>query len=283
MEYQIIKSDTSPESIKTYSEFLSASYSLSSSYTAITKSSSEYLLWQYKMNPAGEFLGYTAYYENKAVGHFSCLPVLYSLNGRNSKGLLALNLVTHPDHRGKGLFIKMASKTFEDAVKLGYEFVIGVSNQNSTHGLINKLGFYLISPLQVKLGIGKLAIDQSTPYSLKSIWTEDFLNWRLANPSAKYFLEGTHIISPAGKPGIYAIMKTLASHSGKNPVLKKKTRPLKVWIGLANSARSLGVFVNMPKVFRPVPLNLIFKDLTGNIPKFNKEEVYFELFDFDAY
>ena len=41
--------------------------------------------------------------------------------------------------------------------------------------------------------------------------------------------------------------------------------------------------LNVPKFIRPSPFNLIFMDLTeGKLPKVTKENIFFQLFDFDV-
>ena len=66
-------------------------------------------------------------------------------------------------------------------------FIIGVANQNSTHGFIKKLGFYLISPLDVKIGFGKLNLKIKQSYKAKPFWSLKTLKWRLSNPYVSYF------------------------------------------------------------------------------------------------
>ena len=47
--------------------------------------------------------------------------------------------MTHPKHRGKGLFIKLAKMTYELAIMNGIKFVFGFPNENSYPGFVNKL------------------------------------------------------------------------------------------------------------------------------------------------
>jgi len=280
MEYSIVRSGNTKEHLNKYSTFLSSPF-LKLNYLDIQRCTVQYLQWQYLENPVGQFIGYDAYYKGQIVSHFATLPVIYSINGKPTKGLLALNLVTHPEHRGKGLFLKIATKTFEDAYSSGYKFVVGVANQNSSHGLINRLGFKLIAPLDVKIGMGKINTYKTNHCKLYPIWTPESLNWRLSNPSARYFQNSkNYIVTPTGKPFIFSQMHFNTSHL---PSLKNKNTLFKLWIGLAENKKEKGLFITLPKKLKPVPLNFIFKDLTDKNLTFKKEDVFFELIDFDAY
>jgi hypothetical protein len=284
MDYQINRLGSSDENFQEYADFLSSSFSISGNYSSIQKVTPAYLKWQYSENPAGKFIAYGAFYQGKMVSHFATLPVLFLINGILSKCLLALNLVTHPEHRGKGLFIKIAAKTLEDAFTLGYEYVLGVANQNSTHGLVKKLGFKLISPLDVKIGLGEIFLDEEKDYYIKSEASDDMLKWRLSNPSARYFKGRNNcILAPTGKFGIYAQLKNQAPGTSFINGLRLKNNPLKIWIGLGKIASQNGIFIDLPDKLRPVPLNLIYLNLKGPNGDFSKNDIFFELIDFDAY
>jgi GNAT acetyltransferase-like protein len=284
MQYKIIKSGFSEEDLNNYSRFLSSSF-LSIKYLNIARCTPQYLKWQYLDNPIGHFIGYDAYCNNQIVSHWATLPVLYNIKGIPTKGLLALNLVTHPDHRGKGLFLKIANKTFEDAYNMGYKFVIGVANQNSSHGLINRLGFNLIAPLDVKIGVGGIIVGKTDDCQLQSIWDADTLKWRLSNPSAQYYINNSNfIVTSTGKPLIYSQLHYQeSSYNTSSLNIDNRNSLFKLWIGISQNKTKKGFFLNLPKKLKPVPLNLIIKDLTSNNLKFKKEDVFFELIDFDAY
>ncbi len=283
MEYEIVKSQVNKENILLYSQFLTSSF-LALNYTDISRASVDYLQWQYIDNPNGQFIGYDAFYNGELVSHWATLPILYNIKGKSTKGLLALNLVTHPKHRMKGLFIKIANRTFEEAFNLGYEFIIGVANQNSTHGLVNKLGFDLISRLDVKIGSGIVDVGKRENHEFYSLWNKETLKWRLSNPFITYFNNKRNdIIASTGKFKIYAQMHYNQTNSPEVTFLKNKNSLLNLWIGLSKDRKTKGMLIDLPEKFRPVPLNLIFKNLKDNDYKFTKDDVFFELIDFDAY
>ena len=106
------------------------------------------------------------------------------INSKVYKGVLSLNTATHPNFQGKGLFTKLATMTYDIVRSSGRSFVIGVANGNSTYGFINKLGFCLVGSLDMKIGFGKIKIDDSK--SVCRVWQENEIHWRLKNPSANY-------------------------------------------------------------------------------------------------
>lgn len=283
MNYEFVRHSFEIETIREYSAFLSSPFVVTSDFFKEERTTPEYLSWQYATNPSGQALGYSAIYDGKIVGHFSTLPIEHYIYGRRTKGLLALNLVTHPEHRGKGLFLEMCRRTFDDAVSSDYQYIIGVANQNSTHGLVDRLGFELVSSLDVIAGYGNLMLDKQSDYAFRSLWDHEKLIWRLSNPSARYYLNNDSIICPTGKFGIYAQMfQGIDRGSIFNETDRDKSK-LRVWIGLAKYRHNFSTHIKIPQIFKPVPLNFIFKNLQGNNWKLLKQDVLLELFDFDAF
>lgn len=274
MEYIFKQTKTDDSSLNSYAKLLS------SVFTDTKKFTFEYLKWQYKNNPNGEVLGYDAFFNDKLVAHYVTIPVLYLINGIETKGLLSLNTATHPYHQGKGMFTKLASKTYETAKENGYSFVIGVANQNSTHGFVNKLDFTLITSLEAKTGSGSI-LYPTKDYLFKPLWNETSLTWRLKNPSAEYFKNKNHLIAKASKLNIYAQLTSNELVFKSN--IKTKKSPLTLWIGLAKNIKSKGIFISLPQKLKPAPLNLIFKSLNKDVKVPQKETILFELIDFDVY
>ena len=74
-----------------------------------------------------------------------------NIGGRIARGLLSMATVTHPAHRGKGLFKTLARQSYETAREEHYEFVIGVANANSYPGFIKYFDFTDVCQLDVLL------------------------------------------------------------------------------------------------------------------------------------
>lgn len=284
MSYKIRRLECTANDIEESSRFLSSSFSLSSNFTNSEKVSSRYLQWQYVDNPLGSFIGYGAFFNNKMVSHFATLPVKYRIDGIERMGLLALNLVTDPEHRGKGLFVEIAKRTLSDARDEGYYFAVGVANQNSSYGLINKLGFSFVAQLDIMVGMGTVMPDYNGQYRLSPMWDRRSLEWRFSNPSSKPVQSGgDSVVTSTGRFNVYAQLTAREEIQSLEGIPKSRFIPLKVWIGLSNRVRRKGVFIPLPSKLRPVPLNFIFKSLQGTDEVFVKDDILFELIDFDAY
>jgi GNAT superfamily N-acetyltransferase len=274
MDYIIKKTEVTKSNLKSYSSLFSLVFSNTNKFTL------EFLEWQYKSNPHGYVEGFDAYFENDLVGHYAAIPVSYKFKGKIKKGLLSLNTATHPEHRGKGLFTKLALETYKEAKKDGFEFIVGVANENSTPGFIKKLGFELIAPLEVKFGIGEIKSKLENTYRFKPFWDLESLKWRLSCPNKKYYENSSTVFTNTDTIGIKAQLHQNCLGKLKSP----KISPLiNVWIGIDDNKIRKGVFIELPDVFKPSPLNFIFKDLSGSIGILKKTDIYFELIDFDAY
>ena len=242
------------------------------------KFSPDYMKWQYADNPVGEIVGFNAYMGDVLAAHYVTMPIYMNIEGKKTLGVLSLNTATHPEHRGKRLFTILAEKTYQYAAENGYKFVIGVANAQSTHGFIKHLGFKLIGPLTFKVGVGR-NLYQRKDYTFTRYWDKEIMDWRLKNPSMEYYKNGDVIVSPI-KPGF----KKLVYHDGAGLVNLKKLhgRPFNLYIGYGADLKK-GLYCGVPKFVEHSPFNLIFRDLTGGtLPEVTKDNILFELIDFDV-
>ncbi len=101
-------------------------------------------IFNYKLDktPNGNPIGYLMKYEKTIVGFYVIVPIIIKLKNRNILGGLSFLTMTHPEYQRKGIFRKLAKKTFNTAKKRGYKFIVGYSaNENSIDGF-RKLGFF---------------------------------------------------------------------------------------------------------------------------------------------
>jgi hypothetical protein len=274
MEYIFKKTDTSDTDIGAYAKLLSQVFGHSGKF------SFDYLDWQYRLNPHGSVVGYDAYLGEDLAAHYATIPVLYEIHGEEVRGLLSLNTATHPNHQRKGLFPSLAKKTYEAGLNEGYRFVIGVANQNSSYGFLKKLNFSLIAPLDVKIGLGKIQEPRQTP-PVRSLWDEASIRWRLSNPEAAYLSRSANIVCRASKYGVDA--QLFSFQQSLDNSFPKSAAPFRMWVGISQENNAKGFFINLPDKLKPSPLNLIFRALDENLVTPKKEDVFFELIDFDAY
>jgi len=114
----------------------------------------DYIEWQYLKNPFGKpFMVLTREKaKNELVGQYLVIPQEYKINNKIEKGTLSLNTLTREDFRGRGLFTKMALKTYEECANKNHNITVGFPNQQSYPGFVKKLNFKYIGdvPLLVK-------------------------------------------------------------------------------------------------------------------------------------
>lgn len=70
-----------------------------------------YLRWFYIENPAGPAKLIVASEGNLWIGLIVLIPVMLECAGNSQRACFAVNVLTHPEHRGKNLFVKMICQT----------------------------------------------------------------------------------------------------------------------------------------------------------------------------
>ena len=281
--------------IKQISAFLSLVFPNASHF------SEAFIRWLYLENPAGKAIGCNAYDGGLLIGHYVTVPIAAKVFGKKTTGVLSLNTATHPNYGGKGIFTNLAHQVYEEAKHQGHEFVIGVANQNSSHGFVKKLGFQLVTPLDVRVGFGNIerpkaieAVEQELDF--ERYWSKEHWNWRVQNPSGRYLYEKTKTdravwLAKTTVPTLRAVLSERDDegglhcgglHCGRLSSLALM-RP-RVWLGTDPLINwKSGLWINLPMKLRPSPLNLIFRDLSGKDRTLQKSRVRFWTADFDAY
>ena len=253
-------------------------------FTWTKKFSKEYLEWQYLQNPNGEVVSFNAFTKDGVLAaHYAAIPIQMILGGERVKGLLSLNTATHPEHQGKRLFTTLASRTYQYAQERGFQFVIGVANANSTHGFLKYLGFELISPLEFKVGLGDIYRRANYEGKNRVYYDHDTLLWRLKCPAYEYSALNKSLYSKRTEPLFHSCVAHLPEGETRVSLgLKKAFDIFNIYVGLGVEPKS-GLYFGLPKFIKRSPFNLIYKDLSeGNLPKLTKDNVYFQLLDFDV-
>jgi hypothetical protein len=281
--YKFIELDLTYSGLKEISDLVN----FSSGNNAL---SPDYLRWQYLENPLGKVFGFNATYNNQLVAHYATIPVRAVIHGNTANGLLSVNTATHPLHTGKGLFIKLASMTYELGSGQGYSYVVGVANKNSINGFINKLGFQFLGRLQTRFTTSTIHYFERKT-SLDFLPINDSLNlaWRLSKPNSDYYnLNKKERALIIGKSRNFQVMlyegdnyEVLLSKS-ELPLLYR-VNPVKMWLGLDSHVdwkRTLNLQVS--DHYKATTLNLIFLDLKS-WGKIDNEMLSFWSIDFDSY
>lgn len=274
MDYEIKKIEVDEESLLEVKRFLNQVFPKNKKFTL------DFIRWQYAQNPLGVMEGFNAWDKGWIVSHFAALPISMIIHGKARKGLLCINVSTDERYQGKKLFTTLGQRTIEKAKSDGYDFMIAVPNANSSHAFLKYFGFYLVSPLTVKVGFGK-DIFVEKDFVCYKLWDDAQWNWRLANPTNKYSFEKNIIYSP-----ISFFAKTISSArtlnvNKKNNLTKIGFRPLNLYIGLGADL-SKGVFFNIPSFVKRPPFNLVFRDFTEEISQIGKDDIFLQLIDLDT-
>jgi GNAT superfamily N-acetyltransferase len=248
-----------------------------------------YLTWLYAQNPAGGAVGFNAFHDGALVAHYATIPLSARVNGRVESGLLSLNTATRADHQGKGLFPKLAERTYQLAAERGFGFVVGVANARSTRGFTEKLGFQLVAPLDVCVGVGEFdpgGAEGGESYAPQ--WTDDAIAWRLRRPGSRYVAGAPRsgncdVFATLSKFRMLACLDRVPAALAESLPHASALTPLRLRIGLDRRAQSRGVFARVPDALKPSPLNLIFRDLGAARRTLDAEHVRWTLLDFDAY
>ncbi len=278
MEYEIKQMSLSDKSLEEVKDLLHITFP-----NRKEKFSIDYLRWQYVDNPRGQVIAYNAYdKEGKLAAHYAVIPIEMVIDGKVIEGVLSLNTATHPDHRGKRLFTILAEYTYKRSQELGRKFVIGVANANSTHGFLKNLGFYLIAPLEVKVGLGSPFKKSSYCEKNYIYYDETTLRWRLRCPHFSYSFKGNAIYGKINMPLFHTAVALIPD--GMNVAklgLKTTSACLNLYVGLGDRISNL--FFKLPRFIKRSPFNLIFKDISnGELPQITSENIIFRLLDYDV-
>lgn len=240
--------------------------------------SSEVFKHWYVDNPYGHAISFNAFDDDKMVAHYVCITKKMCVGNRIVDGILSMATVTHPNYRGRGLFKTLAKMTYDYARDNGYEFVIGVANANSFPGFMKYFPFQFIGQLEFKVGFGS-HIKKDDDKIFSGYWSEDALKWRCKKT---YKQSGDTLIGDHGRFS-HTLVGCFDEDSISRVKLPKNSFSLKPSLYIGLGGRPQGIFIKMPKFIKHSPFNLIFMDLTGGkLPQMTKDNVFFQLFDFDV-
>ena len=278
------------QELKKLSMFLSRIFRKSLNYQLKKSYSVEFLNWLYNENPNGKAIINNVYKDEKIIAHFALVPINVVLDQETFKSALTVFTSVDENHRGIHLF-QLARKSFEHARLSGIRFVIGVANETSTELFVRCLKFKLISPLMVKVGLSNFEEKNNLPHKFEILRDKKTLKWRLSNPRFKYqiFKENEKFIIFNNN---YKLFKMNMGYVFKkdlnlqdNTLLKNtyNLNPFNMWIGLNNNLKNTKISFDFPNILKPAPLNLIIKDLNSEETNLKKEDIKFNLIDYEMF
>lgn len=283
----------------------------------------EYLDWLYRKSPDGPNVASDYIESGKLLGHYAIIPQRWNYLKTTRQLALSLNTAVHEEARGKGLFVKLAEETYADAKNHGIQAIIGVANANSTPGFLRRLGFTLLSPLPVVMGMALPIRSSATAshvidaeflaskrfnlianrlqttrsHGAAQEWTIEKLRWRLASPRTRYALHrhesGILITTMAATQlgvRIVVVLKFLPSRDVNRMDVTKLLRRAAAYhkspffiYSGFNECAPIKGII-LPRRLLPSPLNLIYRKLDQVMPEACDLHIdAFEFLDFDAY
>ncbi|WP_176290660.1 GNAT family N-acetyltransferase [Vibrio natriegens] len=164
----------------------------------------DYLYWFYEKNPCGNASLISVYDQNNLIGFMALIPINLSYKNENIKAFYAANVLTHPEHRNKNLFVKMI-RFSQEYLKSIKACLIGHPNKNAVPGwkrtkmnFIEDFEVYITRPnLDPRVRCEKVVhanqlneLDFSNFYNCDFLSEDidfDFLKWRYLDcPGKKY-------------------------------------------------------------------------------------------------
>ena len=97
-----------------------------------------------------EWLGYLALtIDNEPAAFYGVIPCHFRIGPEIFLAAQSADTMTHPQHRNRGLFIQLATKTYDLARSEGVDFIFGFPNKNSYGGFVKLKWVFMETPLQV--------------------------------------------------------------------------------------------------------------------------------------
>jgi len=254
------------------------------------KFSRSFLEWQYYDNPEGEPLGCNLDDGDRLVGHLMGIPQAVRLRGEPALVTLIMNVATHPDYRGRGLFLELVRRVAQMSAERGHAGVVGVANQQTERAYRTKLGFQNVAGLGAHVEIAPQPVDMTAALAAADFahaWTDQSLAWRLKNPANPLHIAGetadSLVVEGASSLPLVrargAIPRAGLSARGRGRAFGPA-----VVLGLvpAGAARR-GLALTVPERLRPSPLRMIW--LNHKVPgdRLDPEKILFSFLDFDAF
>ncbi|RMF98766.1 MAG: GNAT family N-acetyltransferase [Gammaproteobacteria bacterium] len=264
---------------------------LASAFPAAPHLNSDYLRWLYFDNPAGSAIACNAMAGDQIVSHFAITPFRCELFGRQLMAGLALNVATDSGWRRQGLLARSGAAAIEAARAAGLSLLMAVTNRQSTHGFLSRLGFMSIAPLDARIGFGETPAPTPAPVEFRVLRDAARIQWRLARPGATYTVD-----TSARPPAIYApsyrwplapvVELARCDANLLPPTLPRRRAGLRprTWLGLDPGRHwPAWRYRTLPGRLRPAPLNLVFRSLAAGLAAPGRSGIHFEAFDFDAF
>lgn len=259
-------------------------------FPGVDKFSPAFLQWQYYDNPAGPPLGCNIDDGDRLVGHLMGIPLKVTLHGQPTTVTLIMNVATHPDYRGRGLFLELVRRVVAMSAVRGHAGVVGVANQQTIRAYETKLGFQNVAGLDAHVELLPQQIDFDRALESAAFartWDDETLAWRLKNPANPLHIAGG------------SLQDLVIEGASTMPLIRARgvipRRGLSTAVGgfVAGPAVVLGLTpegtakrrlaMTVPERLRPSPLRLIYINHRKPDDRLDPKRVLFSFLDFDAF
>jgi GNAT superfamily N-acetyltransferase len=259
-------------------------------FPAAHKFSRAFLQWQYYDNPAGPPLGCNIDDGGRLIGHLMGIPLNVRLHGAPAVVTLIMNVATHPDYRGRGLFLELVRRVAQMSAELGHAGVVGVANQQTERAYRTKLGFQNVAALDAHIEFLPQGIDMAAALGCADfahLWTDETLAWRLRNPANplriaggtadSLIVEGASTLPLVRARGVIPREGLSAAARGgvMGPAVVLSLTPK----GTARAALAMTI----PQRLRPSPLRMIWLNHKAPGDQLDPDRILFSFLDFDAF
>lgn len=117
-----------------------------------------YWRWRFRDNPSGQGVIKLSWDYGLLAAHYAVTRVSMSIDGCDRLAGLTGTVMTHPTYRGRGLFSKLARRTYMHMMEIGMALVWGFPNTVSHRGFTCDLGWqdiYEVPAFRLKIESGK--------------------------------------------------------------------------------------------------------------------------------
>lgn len=259
-------------------------------FPGVDKFSPAFLQWQYYDNPVDPPLGCNIDDGDRLVGHLMGIPLKVTLQGEPALVTLIMNVATHPDYRGRGLFLELVRRVIAMSAVRGHAAVVGVANQQTIRAYETKLGFQNVAGLEahVELLPQQVDFDRALETAVFArTWDDATLAWRLKNPANPLHIAGggPHDLVIEGASTMPLIRsRGVIPRRGLSASAEGFVAGPAVVLGLTpegTAKRRLAMTV--PEHLRPSPLRLIYINHRKPDDRLDPRRVLFSFLDFDAF
>jgi GNAT superfamily N-acetyltransferase len=107
----------------------------------------KFLTWLYDRNPGGRAVEFLTRNQGLVTGHIAFLPLRYKIGNGTAVGSVVVNAITHPDYRGRGIFMILHDLAAKAALAERVAFSFGFANLSSEKGCLRHLGYRKLANL----------------------------------------------------------------------------------------------------------------------------------------